>query len=69
MSSQVEFYTFIGVVGFGFTISSNVVCTRIVYLVLIKRAAHSTSEADAIAFLIPCDMAKRAPLLSLCLIY
>ena len=34
-------------------------------LVLIKRAVHSASEADAITFLIICEMVIIAPLLSL----
>ena len=33
-------------------------------LVLVKRAAHSASESDAIIFLIICDMVIIAPLLS-----
>ena len=64
MPSQIEFSTCIGVDGCGCPISSNVVMITVSSLVLINRAAHSSSEADAITFLIICDMARISPLLS-----
>ena len=64
MSQQVELSTYIGMSSCGCTIFSNVVLTNISYLTLIKRAAHSASEVDAITFLIICDMVKIVPLLS-----
>ena len=42
--------TCIGVAGCVCTISSNVVLTTMDFMELINRAAHSTSEADAITF-------------------
>ena len=49
----------------GCPISSNVVHKIMSLLKLIKRAAHSDSEADAMTFLILREMARIAPLLSL----
>ena len=50
MPSQVELYTYIGVAGYGCSISSSVVMTNMASMVLIKRAAHSASESDVITF-------------------
>ena len=50
MTLQVKLFTFIGVAGCGCTIYYNVVYNTMDYLALIKRAAQSAPEADAIAF-------------------
>ena len=50
MPSLVEFLTCMGVVGCGCTISDKVVYKTMPPLVLIKRDAHSASEADHITF-------------------